>query len=407
MLRKRLTDWGLKGKELEPRSKVYEVMDTEVRGFGVRVLTSGRLTFILFRRWPGGKHPARRSLGSYPELSLADAREMAREWNLLAGRGIDPVKRKPASTFKDAFEDYLKRKASKLKSGPDIEREMRRELAGWMDKPIADITEDDVKEVIKNIATERKVKARGIERKGAPTAAHFLFAVTRAFFTWAIDTRDYGLEASPFEKLKPTVLIGPRNARKRVLKDYELVAFWHATFSLGYPWGPFYRILALTGLRRDEAADARRREIEGDIWIVPAERMKNGLPHTVPMTEGIKALVDALPLWNAGDFLFSGTGGEKGVSGFSKAKARLDAAMAAELKKGGHEFKPFVIQDVRRTVRTRLSALPIEQHVRELIVSHKQSGVKAVYDIHEYDNEKREGLELWEKRLLSIVQISK
>ena len=66
-------------------------MDSDVRGLGIRVMPSGVKSFILFRRFPGSKHPARRSLGTYGEMSLAEAREKAREWNALVKKGIDPA----------------------------------------------------------------------------------------------------------------------------------------------------------------------------------------------------------------------------------------------------------------------------------------------------------------------------
>ena len=146
-------------------------------------------------------------------MSLAEAREKAREWNALVKKGIDPPSRKSASrqaaieaekqrqasTFGAAFEDYLQRKASKLKSGPDIEREMRRECKSWMALPLADISPAMVKEASKRSLTEA--------RRQMPT---FWFAVLRAFFNWVIDSGDFNLQVSPCAKLKPTVLIGPR-----------------------------------------------------------------------------------------------------------------------------------------------------------------------------------------------------
>ena len=88
-MKKTLTDRTL--KTLKPAAKPYEVMDAVVRSFGVRIMPSGVKSFILLRRFPGSKNPARRALGAYPDTSLADARERAREWNALAAKGIDPA----------------------------------------------------------------------------------------------------------------------------------------------------------------------------------------------------------------------------------------------------------------------------------------------------------------------------
>jgi hypothetical protein len=65
---------------------------------------------------------------------------------------------------------------------------------------------------------------------------------------------------------------------------------------------------------------------------------------------------------------------------------------------------PFVVHDVRRTVRTVLSALPIPDLVRELVVAHSKPGLHRVYDLHAYEQEKRHALTLWALRLRSIVE---
>jgi len=64
---------------------------------------------------------------------------------------------------------------------------------------------------------------------------------------------------------------------------------------------------------------------------------------------------------------------------------------------------PWVVHDLRRTMRTHLSALPIDDRVRELVIAHRQTGLHAIYDQHAYTDEKRHALELWTTRLHSIV----
>jgi hypothetical protein len=73
--------------------------------------------------------------------------------------------------------------------------------------------------------------------------------------------------------------------------------------------------------------------------------------------------------------------------------------MLAELTK----LDPFTIHDVRRTMRSGLSALPIEQHVRELVIGHAQAGLHKVYDRYAYLDEKRKALDLWAGRLMPMV----
>jgi hypothetical protein len=88
LARNRLTDRTLKA--LKQRGMRYDVMDTEVPGFGVRVSKIGQKSFLLIARYPGSPNPALRAIGVYPALSLEKARERARDWRDLIRKGIDP-----------------------------------------------------------------------------------------------------------------------------------------------------------------------------------------------------------------------------------------------------------------------------------------------------------------------------
>lgn len=68
---------------------------------------------------------------------------------------------------------------------------------------------------------------------------------------------------------------------------------------------------------------------------------------------------------------------------------------------------PWVLHDLRRTVRTHFSALPVQDMVRELVIAHARPGLHKVYDQHSYRDEKRECPELWEKRLSIILSTMK
>jgi hypothetical protein len=107
-----------------------------------------------------------------------------------------------------------------------------------------------------------------------------------------------------------------------------------------------------------------------------------------------------LPRFQKGDHLFSTAFGEKPVNGFSKAKTNLDAAIRARLG----TLSPFVLHDIRRTMRTGLSALPVGNLVRELVIAHTKPGLHKVYDQYAYLDEKRRALDLWAARMRSIVE---
>lgn len=236
-----------------------------------------------------------------------------------------------------------------------------------------------------------------IARRPAPYLAHVVLGHIRSLFIWAINRGAYGLEVSPCDRLKPGALIGAKQPRQRILSDAELATLWQASERIGYPYGPLYRLLLLTGARKSEVSDACWREfdLKTKIWTVPAERFKSNATHLVPLTDQTVAVLESLPQFTKGDHLFSTSFGEKPVGGFSKAKARLDALMKEHLG----TVAPWVIHDIRRTVRTRLASLRVPDMVAEMVIGHGRKGLQRVDDQHTYEAEMREALELWAARL--------
>jgi integrase len=400
---KKLTDAFIRSRPAAPDGQRYAISDFGdgmVAGLKVRVTDKGAKSFILWRRYGGSKHPAARSLGTVGAITLAEAREKAREWIKLIERGEDPrvVERRArvanqesnSKTFGVVFEDYLKRKVKKLRKAKDIEREMRTDLLSrWKDKPLREITRRDV------IRMTEAVAERG------PYQAHNVLGHAKTFFNWVIvhDIID-GFETSPADKIRPGDLIGKKKVRQRVLDDAEIKAFWRATGKMDYPFGTLFRMLLLTGQRRSEIAEASRHEINKRILTIPPERFKSDSEQLLPLTSDAMMILDTIPRWNAGDFLFSTTHGATAVNGFSFQKRKLNDMMTVLLDK---KMENFVLHDLRRTVRTRLSDLKIRDEVAEMIIGHGRKGMQRVYDQHKYVDEMREALELWNARVRELV----
>jgi integrase len=134
--------------------------------------------------------------------------------------------------------------------------------------------------------------------------------------------------------------------------------------------------------------------------VIPAERMKMAAAHIVPLSDEALTILRGVPRFQKGDRLFSTTFGVKPVNDFAKAKIQLNREMLKHLPSAP---PPFVIHDIRRTMRTGLSALPVPDLVRELVIAHTKPGLHKVYDQHAYVDEKRHALELWAGRLRDIV----
>jgi integrase len=171
---------------------------------------------------------------------------------------------------------------------------------------------------------------------------------------------------------------------------------------MGYPFGPLFRLLLLTGARKNELAQACWREIDRKekLLTVPPERFKSDASHIMPLTAEAMAVLETLPTFEKGDCLFTNTFGERPVTAFAQAKERLDKFMAEEL---GAELKPFRTHDLRRTVRTRLAGLRVSDTIAEMVIGHGRRGIQRVYDQHKYEPEMREALALWAARLRDIV----
>jgi integrase len=425
--RENLTDKRLHALKAAPKGERYDISDGITPGLAVRVTDKGTKTFVLVARFPGSSNPTRRAIGEYGALTLEGARETARKWLQLIHRGLDPkveeqkereeAARKRVNTFEAVVEDYLTDIPTRKRNRhvEQDEREIRRELLQrvdkdgkvvwrnkWAKKPIADVTDADIAELIGEIRD-----------RPAPGMAYNAWGHVKAIFSWAMwpeRRQGYGLTVNPTAHLQPKHFKLTKTISTRVLSDEEIRAYWAAAEATPYPLGPFYKLLMLTGQRKAEVSDMERPEISHNrrLWTVPDERFKSGQSHIVPLSDDAMKLLDSLPRFegeNTGQCLFSTTLGVKPINGFSRAKSALDATMLAELKKNDPSAKlpEWVFHDVRRTVRTRLSGLRVNADVAEMVIGHGKTGLRRVYDQHEFEGEMREALEKWAAALKRII----
>jgi integrase len=161
----------------------------------------------------------------------------------------------------------------------------------------------------------------------------------------------------------------------------------------------------LTALRRTKAARGSWPEMAtvyrdnidgyyGDVWTVPATRMKNKLDHAVPLTLAVLALIGERPKdAKVRPYLFSTVGGGKPFSGYSKAKSALDKQIDKVRKDEGREpMPPWRLHDLRRTAKTLMVRAGVRPDISERVLSHVIPGVEGIYDCHEYLKEKADAL---------------
>ena len=378
-----------------PNSGKIEVPDGVVPGLALRVSYTGIKSFILSMRVNGKL--MRRSLGKFPEISLAEARTKAA--NLkdnpeeLTKPPESPAPEEPAAdTFGALAEKYIKR-GMVVRSGPksgqplsrtwETEAIIRREiLPRWGNRAVTSLTKKDATALTDAI----------IDR-GAPQMANRVHGIYRRIFNWAVKRGE--IEANPFAMMD---LPAPKIMRDRVLAPEEIKAIWNACYPLGYPWGPFFRLLFLTAQREREVANMSWPELDIDngIWIIPGHRTKNGVEHECPLSSLAIQEIKTVPRFTAGDFVFTTQFGRRAISGFSKAKMRLDRYSGVT---------GWRIHDIRRTVRTGLAELGVPEIVGEKCLNHVERNMLVkTYNRHAYLDEKRDALERWAGHVRDIVR---
>jgi integrase len=389
-----------------PPATRQEIADAHLPGLYLVRQPSGAMSWAVRYRFSGKSRKA--TLGPYPALGLADARKAAgaalrsveEGHDFGAEKVAEKIARRAPQPSPDrdlvrvVVDEFLRRAVQgKNRSAPLTEAIFRNHvLPTWGDRKVQSITRRDVIELTDAIVD-----------RGEPYAANRVFAHVRRLFNWCVSRSI--VEASPCTGLKPP---GNETARDRVLFDDEVRLFWKATEAIGQPFGPMFRLLLLTGQRREEVASMRFAEIEGTEWTIPADRAKNGRPNVVPLSaEAIAVLASVQRIAGRPGYVFTTTG-QSSVSGFSKAKARVDEAMQKLARQDDEdaELPPWRLHDLRRTAATGMARLRIQPHVIEAVLNHQSgqvSGIAAVYNRFEYRDEKAAALAAWGRFVADLV----
>jgi integrase len=388
-----------------------EHADAIVKGLWLRVSFTAKKAWTLHYRVAGeggvnangqqlrGKL-RRMTLGTYPQVDLAQAREAARRALELADAGIDPVQhrkdgiaetRRAADNTVAAVVDDFMRRYREPRNSPQTVREARSVfdrlvLPDWGDRPISSISRRDVIVLLDRIGDQNR-----------PHAPNKALAELRRLFNWAMERGM--LEVSPAVGIKmPTKEV----ARDRVLSDQELSAVWAAASAMGYPVGPLVQLLILTAQRRDEVATMQWQhlDLEAALWRLPREATKADRAHEVPLAPQVVELFEGLPRFQ-GPHVFTTTGGAKAVSGFSKWKRKLDELSGVS---------GWRLHDLRRTAASGMARLGTPPHILSAVLNHAPAttmGVTAIYNRYGYQDEMRQALEAWAAHVQMVVNGNK
>lgn len=368
---------------------------SSLRGFRVRCLPSGLKKMGYRYSHAGKQHEV--NLGLFGSVTLAAAKTRAMEVAAQAVAGIDPlakarIEQARASNTLNAVLDSWLRDARKrgLKTVDTVERIFNRlirpELGALV---IYDLRRSQVATLLEEISDE-----------AGPAMAYAAHGWLRTALRWQ-RRRDDEFNNDPVPGG-----ISPPQPRERALTDEEVRDVWLACDEVGGVLPALVRMLLLTGCRRGEVAGLQAEEIKhddlrGDYIEIPAERMKKGKAHLIPITAAIAALLPAGKtglLFTAAttDTVRPGPAHETLFNGFGYAKRVLDAAIARRRQAEGRKAMPeWCLHDLRRTVRSGMPALGVAEVVAERILAHDQRGIERHYNKYGYFPEKRAALELW------------
>jgi len=392
--------------KLDPGSRQTDIAVADTPGLSLRLTCDwvdkrgkprpGSKTWTArYRRHSDGRQ-RRATIGPYPAVSLADARQRFRDLQNDVSTGIDPVAvkqaRRGAGTFKDVADNWMRR------IGKDKATASQNDDRHLLDMNILPVIGDlKIKEIDRRDA-ERVVDA--VIDRGALVRANRTLTLMRTIFRWAIKRGEcIGDPTASIDKNK-------EEPRDRVLTDGELRTLWDKLDTAPMSDGTrvMIRLAAVTAQRIGEVATIAKTDLALDgltpVWTIPAARAKNGKEHRVPLSPlAISLMERALSLAGDGLWVFPNPSNEGPVD--PHAATRAVSRMRKSNKLGVKDFR---IHDLRRTAATGMGDLGQDDFTIGLVLNHSGKGVtRRVYNKSNYDAPKRLALEAWARHVEVII----
>jgi integrase len=245
-------------------------------------------------------------------------------------------------------------------------------------KPIGEITRAEVVEFLDGLERRHGLRHQ-VNRCRETLRAIFAFAIERELIT-----------------VNPVIGVSKRKVeipRDRTLSRDELASLWRTVDKLPELPRAYFRVVLLTGARRNEVGRMQWSELDLDaaLWRLPAERNKSARLLEIPLSTPVVETLRMLP--RVGPLVFTLNGKQAMTLHPWIERVRRDAGLINAR-----------LHDLRRTVRTGLSELGIPFDVAERVLNHAMPGLQSVYDKHSYGGEKRRALQLWAEHVLAIAE---
>lgn len=380
-------------KALKPKKERYEVWEDNGKGFGVRVSSVGRKSFIFLYRFQGNSR--RMTFGNYPAKSLADAHADHSKARQLLEKGIDPAtveqeekeESRRSPTIRRLVDEYIEKYAKlRKRSWKEDERILHKDVVSrWGKRKARDITRRDIILLLDEI----------VER-GALIQANRTLAAIRKMYSFAMGRSI--LDSSPCVAIPAP---SKENRRDRVLSDKEIRIFWEKLDTAKMEKGTALslKLQLITAQRKGEIATAEWEDIDLQIswWTIPAEKAKNGFPHRIPLTSLALQILREIKE-HSGDSCWLLPSPREG-------RHIVETSIDHAVRKNADHFgiAHFTPHDLRRTASTQMVSIGVDDKIVDKILNHVDEKLKATYNLYSYDKEKQRALEKWGKRLSSIL----
>lgn len=371
---------------------------TKTDGDGLTFTLSAKGTAAWTLRFRIGGRRKELTLGRYPDMSIAKARELAAEKRVAVSQGVDVAQEKQTrkesaklaatlakvGTVKALYEEFYERQIAERRKHPE-------QVAGVFalhilpklgSKQVEEVKPADIDAML------RPLTDRGVFR----TAAKAL-QMTKALFAYAM--KRHIIISNPAAPFNWTDIGGETGPRSRVLSKGELVKFFKAMRDT--PNFPAYsaaalKLLLALGVRKMELLTATwdQFDLKAGEWHLPADQTKTESAIRIPLSPwAIRILEDQRTRQQRNNpYLFPVQRIAPGKTTRYMGETTLNHALYMMQS----DLDPFTVHDLRRTARTHLAALGVAPHIAEMCLNHKIKGIEAVYNVHDYFAERRAAL---------------
>jgi integrase len=358
----------------------------EVAGLTFTLSGTGAASWVLRFRF-GGK-PRELTIGRYPEISLSEAKRLARQARAQIQQGIDPARQKRLDKLSRAGDMTVSELSSDYQSkilpalAAQTQRNRRTYLADIESAlgPLAvrDITGADVVAMIEKIGKQRTV-----------ITADKALMTFRGLIEHAIAKRI--VSADPSAGLKVRSICGPKTpTRQRLMLSESELRILLAPVAMPEPYHTIIAALLATAVRVSELANARWEYVDFDArtWTIPASKTSRD-PFTQPLSEFALAKFKHLhrlacsSVWVLPAVKSTSTHMDTGLIRLAINTKPLEGV------------RPFLPHDLRSTARSHFDALGINPETSERILNHRIPGVVGIYGRHDFMDERRRALDLW------------